>query len=368
MSYQSPLQQDITYAEINLSALSHNVKSIKLQAPQAKVVAVIKANAYGHGMLTIAQYLEQNQQVDALGVARLSEALKLRQAGIQLPIMLLEGFFNDSDLALLVEHQLETVIHSSEQLQALLNSELTEKISVWLKLDTGMHRIGFHAQQFTAALQALSTSEKVLQPINLMTHFNCADEVDNPITQQQITLFKAQTKNQLGLCSLASSAAILAWPEAHADIIRPGIALYGVSPFADKTAQDHNLQPVMTLKSRLIAVRQHFAGDSVGYGANWTSDQDTILGVIAVGYGDGYPRMAPAGTPILVNGRIAPIVGRVSMDMLTVDLGPDATDKVGDQVVLWGEGLPVETVAKHIGTVAYELVTKLTARVTLSYI
>lgn len=361
------LQQDITYAEINLAALQHNINILKQHAPKSKLVAVIKANAYGHGMLILGKQLQQDKQVYALGVARLTEALQLREAGIELPIILLEGFFNNVDLPLLAKHNLQTVIHSQEQLEALLKSDLAEKLTVWLKLDTGMHRLGFHPEEFALALKKLSNAENIQQPINLMTHFNCADEIDNPITAQQITLLKSQTTAQSGLCSLANSAGVLAWPSAHGDMIRPGIALYGVSPFADKVAGDHQLQSVMTLKSHLIAVRTHKAGESVGYGANWQAKKDTTLGVIAVGYGDGYPRMAPAGTPVLVNGRIAPIVGRVSMDMITVDLGAEAKDRVGDDVVLWGEDLPVETVANHIGTIAYELVTKLTARVPLLY-
>ena len=360
-------QQDVTYAEINLSALIHNIKILKQHATHSNLVAVVKANAYGHGIAVLAKKLQDSQQIYALGVARLSEALHLREAGIKLPIILLEGFFNNSDLPLLAKHQLQTVIHSQEQLQALLNSQLEEKLTIWLKFDTGMHRLGFHPTEFSNVLAILNNSKQVKQPVNLMTHFSCADEINNSMTAQQIDLFKSTTSTHTGLCSLASSAGILAWPKSHADIVRPGIALYGISPFADKTGNDHQLQPVMTLKSRLIAVRQHSAGQCVGYGATWRAEQDTILGVIAVGYGDGYPRIAPSGTPVLVNGRIVPIVGRVSMDMITVNLGATAIDKVGDNVTLWGEGLPVETVAKHIGTIAYELVTKLTARVSLSY-
>jgi len=181
-------------------------------------------------------------------------------------------------------------------------------------------------------------------------------------------IIRSRIKKDSGLNSLANSAAILAWPETHADIIRPGLALYGVSPIADKQADEFNLKAVMTLKSRLIAVRPHQAGESVGYGAFWTAKKDTKIGVVAVGYGDGYPRMAPEGTPVLVNGRIVPIVGRVSMDMLTVDLGLNCNDKVGDDVTLWGDGLPASDVATHIGTITYELVTKLTSRVALLYL
>ena len=359
---------DSTYAVIDLSALQSNLQVLQQKAPQSKVLAVIKADAYGHGMVKIAQALTD---VYAFGVARLSEAVRLREAGIKKPILLLEGFFEDSDLPVIVQHNLETVVHSPEQVQAILQAQLTTPIRAWLKLDTGMHRLGFTQAYFSVAYEQLSHSENVQKPINLMTHFSCSDELDNSITSLQIELFNSQTtplvESKGGLRSLASSAAILAWPAAHAEIIRPGIALYGVSPFADKSAQALQLKAVMTLKSRVIALRQLKAGDHVGYGAHWTAAQDTTIAVVAIGYGDGYPRMAPTGTPVLINDRIVPIVGRVSMDMLTVDLGNDCSDKVGDEVILWGEGLPATEVAKHIGTIAYELVTKLTSRVALHY-
>ncbi len=355
---------EITRAVINLKALQHNLSTLQHTAPESKVLVVVKANAYGHGMVKIAQSLDG---VYGCGVARLQEAVQLRQAGLKKPIVLLEGFFDETELPLLVEHDLQCVVHSQEQVDAILTAQLITPIQIWLKLDTGMHRLGFHEKPFDTAYQQLKQSKNVLQQIHLITHFNCADELDNPITTKQITSFNNHVKADCGLLSLANSAATLAWPESHADLIRPGIALYGVSPFADKIAGDHGLQAVMTLKSRLIAVRNHQAGESVGYGATWAAQQDTKLGVIAVGYGDGYPRMAPAGTPVLINGRLVPIVGRVSMDMLTVDLGADSDEQVGDEVILWGDGLPVEQVAKHIGTIAYELVTKLTARVALQY-
>ena len=355
---------DPTYAVIDLNALQHNLQVLQERAPDSKILAVVKANAYGHGMVKVAKTLKN---VYGFAVARLNEALTLRAAGISKPLVLLEGFFENSDLPTLVEQNLQAVIHSQQQVAALLSADLPSPLQIWLKLDSGMHRLGFSAEQFDAVYQQLSNCRNIRQPINLITHFNCADELDNPITGEQINLFKAHIKKDSGLNSLASSAATLAWPDAHFDMIRPGIALYGVSPFADKDAQQFNLKPVMTLKSRLIAVREHKAQQSVGYGATWTAQQDTKLGVVAIGYGDGYPRMAPEGTPVLVNGRLVPLVGRVSMDMLSVDLGLDCTDKVGDAVTLWGEGLPATQVANHIGTISYELMTKLTARVALQY-
>jgi len=282
-------------------------------------------------------------------------------------VLLLEGFFNPEDLPVLAANNLQTAVHSWEQLEALEQAELPHPLTIWLKLDTGMHRLGIRPEEAEAFCARLARCANVRQPFNLMTHFACADELDSPVTPQQISLFKRLTQGLAGQCTLASSAGILAWPAAHADWVRPGIMLYGVSPFADKTGAEHGLQPVMTLKSGLIAVRELKAGESVGYGGHWTSPRDTRLGVVAVGYGDGYPRNAPNGTPVWLNGRRVPVVGRVSMDMMTVELGPEAQDQVGDEVILWGAQLPVEEVARYIGTIPYELVTKLTPRVQVEY-
>ena len=351
----------ILRAIIDINALKNNLSVLQKIAPHSKIIAVIKANAYGHGMVKVAQALND---IYAVGVARINEAIFLRKKGITKEILLLEGFFDPLDLPILVENNLQTVVHSHEQVDALRHAKLTKPLKIWLKLDIGMHRLGFHPEEFNSVLKTLINCGNVEKPINIVGHFNCADELENPITADQINLFKKYINADIGLASLANSAGVLAWPEAHLDIIRPGISLYGISPFQHKIAA---LKPVMTLKSKLIAVRNHKAGESVGYGANWRCKKDTKLGVVAIGYGDGYPRMAPEGTPVLVNGRIVPVVGRVSMDMMTVELGINCNDKVGDDVTLWGDGLPVNDVAKHIGTIGYELITKLTVRVELQY-
>lgn len=351
-------------AVIDLCALRDNLSQLKKMAPNSKVLAVVKANAYGHGLVQIAHAVGA---ADAFGVARIEEALALRSGGIVKPIVLLEGFFNASDLPILVANNIQTAVHNDEQLTALEEAELESPVKVWLKIDTGMHRLGVHPEEFEASFSRLSVCAQVSQPVNVMTHFSCADELERQETPSQIALFSQLTQAVVGNKSMANSAGVIAWPAAHGDLIRPGIALYGVSPFEQGDARDHGLRPVMTLKSSLIAVRTHKAGEPVGYGGVWRAKQDTKLGVVAIGYGDGYPRNAPAGTPVWVNGRIVPVVGRVSMDMLTVDLGQDAVDKMGDEVILWGEVLPVETVARAIGTIAYELVTKLTPRVSLSF-
>ncbi len=351
-------------ALINSQALRHNLQVVREQAPTAKVVAVVKANAYGHGLLAVAKTLKE---ADAYAVARVEEALTLRSGGIVKPVILLEGFFSADDLPVLAANNLQTAVHSWEQLAALEQAELPQPIRAWVKFDTGMHRLGVRPEEAEAFLQRLANCKNVIQPFNAMTHFSCADELDNPATQEQIALFKALTEGLAGEFALSNSAGVLAWTEAHADWVRPGIMLYGISPFVDKVGADHGLLPVMTLKSTLIAVRRAKAGEKVGYSANWTTPRDTWLGVVAMGYGDGYPRMAPNGTPVLINGRLVPTAGRVSMDMMTVDLGPDAVDKVGDEVTLWGEGLPVEQVANYVGTIPYELITKLTPRILMEF-
>ncbi|HII4308374.1 TPA: alanine racemase [Vibrio parahaemolyticus] len=349
---------------IDLSALQHNLQRVKAQAPESKVMAVVKANGYGHGLRHVAKHANH---VDAFGVARIEEALQLRACGVVKPILLLEGFYSPGDLPVLVTNNIQTVVHCEEQLIALEQADLETPVVVWLKIDSGMHRLGVRPEQYDEFISRLKTCPNVAKPLRYMSHFGCADELDSSITPQQIELFMSLTSGCQGERSLAASAGLLAWPQSQLEWVRPGIIMYGVSPFSDKTAQDLGYQPVMTLKSHLIAVREVKKGESVGYGGIWTSERDTKVGVIAVGYGDGYPRSAPNGTPVWVNGRTVPIAGRVSMDMLTVDLGPDATDKVSDEAILWGKELPVEEVANHIGTIAYELVTKLTPRVEMEY-
>lgn len=351
-------------AFINLEALEHNLKQIKQQAPNSKVMAVVKANSYGHGLRHIAK---NAKGADAFGVARIEEALQLRACGVVKPILLLEGFYSQGDLPVLVTNNIQTVVHCEEQLQALEQAELETPVVVWLKIDSGMHRLGVRPEQYAEFVTRLKACRNVAKPLRYMSHFGCADELDKATTNEQTELFLTLTEGCEGERSLAASAGLLAWPDSQLDWVRPGIIMYGVSPFNDKTAEQMGYQPVMTLKSHLIAVRDVKAGESVGYGGIWTSQRDTKVGVIAIGYGDGYPRTAPNGTPVLVNGRKVPIAGRVSMDMLTVDLGADAQDKVGDEAILWGKDLPAEEVACHIGTIAYELVTKLTSRVDMEY-
>lgn len=329
-------------------------------APGRKVIAILKANAYGHGQLVVARALDD---ADAFGVAFLEEALELRNGGIEKPITLLEGFFGAHELPFLVRYGLWTVVHHEAQVEALERARLDTPIKVWLKIDTGMHRLGFDPDQVRAMHQRLSACKSVQQPVNFMTHFASADVPEDPQTQEQLACFRRLTEGLGGEHSLCNSAGTLAWPEAHGDWIRPGVMLYGVSPMEGSVGPDHELQPVMTLESQLIALRRVEAGERIGYGGSYRVPTATHIGVVAIGYGDGYPRHAPTGTPVLINGREVPLVGRVSMDMITVDLGAEPVGQVGDRVVLWGQGLPVERIAAHAGTIGYELLCGVTRRV-----
>ncbi|WP_426447085.1 alanine racemase [Siccibacter colletis] len=351
---------------VNRRALRHNLQRLRELAPASRLVAVVKANAYGHGLLETARSLPD---ADAFGVARLEEALRLREGGITQPILLLEGFFNADDLPMISALGLHTAVHSDEQLVALEQANLDKPVTVWMKLDTGMHRLGVQPEEAEAFYQRLVRCPNVCQPVNVVSHFARADEPACGATERQLDIFASFSEGKPGLRSIAASAGILLWPQSHFDWVRPGIILYGVSPLeGGARAADAGFMPAMSLTSSLIAVRSHKAGEPVGYGGTWVSARDTRLGVVAMGYGDGYPRCAPSGTPVIVNGREVPIVGRVAMDMICVDLGPEAQERAGDEVVLWGDALPVERIAEITKVSAYELITRLTSRVAMKYV
>ncbi|WP_407332009.1 alanine racemase [Enterovibrio sp. 27052020O] len=352
-------------AIIRKAAFNHNIDVIRAMAPNSCTWAAIKANGYGHGLLPVAKALAS--QTTGFGVARIEEALKLRAAGVVKPILLLEGFYSAIDLPVVLANNLQTVVHCEEQLHAFECATLEHPVTVWLKIDTGMHRLGVHPEDVGDFIERLNACPNVAKPLHFISHFGRADEPEHPLTQQQIDVFKTLTAGQPGYKSLAASSGTLLWPDSHFDFVRPGISLYGISPVSERTGADFGLQPAMTMTSSLIAVRRAQKGDAIGYGGRWIAPRDTKIGVVAIGYGDGYPRVAPDGTPLIVNGRRVPLVGRVSMDMLTVDLGPDATDRVGDEVILWGPELPVEEIAQHVGTIGYELVTNITSRVDIIY-
>ena len=368
-------------ATINSAALRHNIQLIKSFAPNQKLLAMIKANAYGQGLLPAAHILAD--QVDGFGVARLREALEIQETGYTGKILLVEGFFDREELLKTLSRRFDSVIHCYEQLELLeqVAKEWEEEqqkgfwkrktkiyfpINVWLKIDTGMHRLGVHPEQVDEFYQRLKKCPLV-ESISFVSHFSRADELDCGYTEKQISTFEQATQSYPEHArSISASSGILYWKQAHYEWVRPGIIMHGISPHYEPITH-LGFQPVMTLSSSLIAVRTHKAGEPVGYGGTWVSPKDTKLGVIAMGYGDGYPRNAPEGTPVLINGRKVPIVGRVSMDMLTVDLGADSQDKVGDEAIFWGKDLLIEEIAEHIGVISYELITKLTPRVIFEY-
>lgn len=320
-------------------------------------MAVIKANAYGHGLLRAAEALDEAEGFALLDVR---DAIALREAGFRQTILLLEGFFTADELPLLAEYELSTVIHSPQQLAMLDAYPRRGTLPVWLKINTGMNRLGFGPEQVPAVMERLK-SHPATGEVTLMTHFAHADETEG--VAEQLEHFKGLTAAYRAPRSLANSAALLRYPATHAEWVRPGIMLYGASPFADTSAQQLGLQPVMNLSSELISVCELKAGDRVGYAGLFRADRSMRVGTVACGYADGYPRHAPTGTPVLVAGQRTRILGRVSMDMLSVDLGgmPDAD--IGSRVTLWGAGLPVEEVAAAAGTISYELLCALTARV-----
>ncbi len=343
-------------AHIDLSALEHNLQ-VARRATAARIMAVIKASAYGHGLLRAAGAL---RAADGFALLDINEAAYLREAGFRQTILLLEGFFSTDDLALAAEYDLACVIHNPQQVAMLDAYPRRGNLQVWIKANSGMNRLGFPPQDIPAVLEKIKAHPAV-RDITLMTHFASADEADGVVAQLEV--FNALDTPCRMARSLANSAALLRYPATHADWVRPGIMLYGASPFAEISAQQLGLKPVMTLQSEIISVRELKAGERVGYGGTFCAESPMRIGTVACGYADGYPRHAPTGTPVLVAGRRTRTLGRVSMDMLSVDLSslPDAI--AGSGVTLWGSGLPVEEVARAAGTISYELLCALAPRV-----
>lgn len=346
-------------AVIDLDALQHNLRKVREAATGRRVMAVIKADGYGHGILNVARALND---ADAFAVACFDEAVTLREAGATLPIVLLEGFFSPEEITSLTLHGFSCVVHHMYQLELLERASLRGSLPVWIKLDTGMHRLGFPPEDASTVHRRLSHCAGV-SVVGFMTHLANADDPRDEATRCQLGKFNKALVNLPGERSVANSAGLLAWPETQSDWVRPGIMLYGVSPFAGQTGTDLGLKPVMTLQSQLISIQPRSKGDRIGYGGDYVCPKDTMVGVVAIGYGDGYPRHAVSGTPVLVNGRRVPLVGRVSMDMICVDLGAQREARCGDMVCLWGSGLPVEEIAAAASTIPYELLCRVTARV-----
>lgn len=370
-----------TFAQIDLSALQYNFQKVKSYAQSARVMAVIKADAYGHGIVSIAHFLSA---ADAFAVACVNEGLKLRKNHINKPIVILEGFNSAEELMVSLDNNLTPVINNLSQLELLIKTTdlAVDKVSdgqlnIWIKFDTGMHRLGFQTSQLDKVLELIDKLPQIFKIYGLMSHFACADDSQSVhLNEQQLLTF-----NQLSHVflerfqikqSLANSAAIITLVESHYQWVRPGIMLYGINPLINNAVIDIGLQAVMTLKSKLIAINFLQKGDCIGYGSDWCCPEDMQVGVAAIGYGDGYPRHARSGTPVLLNGVKTQLVGRVSMDMITIDLRPLIDNnfpvKIGDEVVLWGKGLAVEEIAGYAETIAYELLCGVSNRVVYKYI
>ena len=373
---------------IDLGALRHNCQLANELSPESKTMAVIKADAYGHGAVQVAQVLEG--LVPAFGVACIEEALELREAGIETPIHLLEGAFSEDEIHIAVNNNFSLAVVNHEQKKALLDCQLdksNQQLKVWLCVDTGMHRLGIQPNEIASSYKELAACEHIQDDIVIATHFACADDLENNFTSEQLSRFQ-QGMNDLDLhdgfqpvlpltsssipLSLANSAALLGWPETRAEWNRPGIILFGSSPFTAPHQEADKLLPVMTFKSGVIALRDIPPGEPVGYSATWAAERHSRIATVAIGYGDGYPVHAPTGTPVLINGHRCPLVGRVSMDMITVDVTDLPDICLGDEVILWGgslsANLSVNEVANCAGTISYELLTRMPRRTPREYV
>ena len=346
-----------TEATISLSAIRDNYQAAKRAAPRSRVLAVVKANGYGHGVERVQRALPM---ADGFALVELETAMEIREGGYKGPILLLEGFFDASELPFINAADLAVVVHNEEQLRLLETARTSKLLDVFLKINTGMNRLGFTTDSVRAALERLQKSGAA-KSITLMTHFAVSEQERG--IDAAIKRFDQATEGIALQRSLANSAAIFAHPESHADIVRLGICLYGATPFPDRTARALGLRPAMTLASKLIAIQDLQPGAAIGYGETYKAARAMRVGVIACGYADGYPRHAPSGTPVLVNGVRVKTAGRVSMDMMTADLTDVPDARVGSPVVLWGEGMPVDDVATSAGTVGYELLCALAPRV-----
>ncbi len=350
-----------TRAIINLQALRHNYQLARNLSGVGRAMPIVKANAYGHGAIVVARALEP--EAPALGVACIEEAVELRDAGIRKPILLLEGFFSDEELVLAAEQDFWLMVQNEYQLDALCQGQRSKPIMAWLKIDTGMHRLGFQPEQAADIYQKLQSSPLVADEIVLATHFASADDLHSDFTTRQIALFQQCSGGIEAPCSLANSPALLGWPGARAEWNRPGFMLYGHSPFAEPHPEAAKLQAVMTFRSEVMAIRDLPVGETVGYANTWSAQRPSCIATVPVGYGDGYPRHAQNSTPVLINGQRAKLVGRVSMDMITVDVTDLGPVKVGDEVILWGENLSANEVAVHADTIGYEIMTRMHNRV-----
>lgn len=355
---------------INLAALKKNCDLAQSLSSQGKVVAVVKADAYGHGATDIAQALAQDAAMFA--VSSLEEALVLRDSGIQQPILLLEGCFSDDEYLVAAKQKFEIVVHNDIQLNYILNHTFSPALMVWLKIDSGMHRLGISPDNALLFYRQLKDSNSVANVV-LTTHLASADSLDLGYTEMQLARFNNSIQPIIDAdedvqVSIANSAGLLAWPDSRADWNRPGIMLYGLSPFVEPHPSANDLSAVMTFQSEIIAIRAINKGEAVGYGSTWVAEQDALIATVAAGYGDGYPRTAKSGTPVLVNGQRAALAGRVSMDMISIDVTLLHNVKVGDKVELWGANLSANEVAIWADSIGYELVTRMPKRTRREFI
>ena len=349
-----------TLATIHLGAMRRNLARIRERTAGEQVMAIVKADAYGHGLERAARAFND---ADAFGVAAIGDGLRLRAAAIAHRIVVLSGMDDPADLAEFRRLHLDAVIHHDAQLAWLEADRDPRPLRVWLKIDSGMHRLGFAPERAAEIFARLRALPNVDAEITLMTHFAASDEFDNPMTARQIACFDAATVHLPGPRTLANSAAVLGWPQAHGNWLRVGGLLYGLSVIAGKSGTDLGFEPAMTLSTKLISVNLIQRGEYIGYAATWQCPEDMPVGVAEIGYGDGFPRSAPSGTPVLVNGERAAIVGRVSMDLMAIDLRDVGNARVGDRVELWGRDLPIEEVANHAATISYDLTCGMTRRV-----
>ncbi len=353
-------------AHIDLIALKHNLSRVRHFAADSRVMSVVKANAYGHGMVAVAQALSTS---DAFCVARLSEGLALREAGIEQPIVILEGVNTAAELQLATDNSLSLVFHSLIQIELAISTSLSKPLTFcWLMVETGMHRLGVRLDKLELALQNLARTDNIEAPIGLMSHFANADSVGDTRNQQQLAKLMHYAQQYKLPTSMANSAAILSFAESHGDWVRPGIMLYGSSPFAEQSARSLYLKPVMRLSAILISIQNLQAGDQVGYGGDWVAEKATRIGIVGIGYGDGYPRQLSNSGTVMIDNKTVAIIGRISMDMIAVDLSQVLAAKVGSEAMLWGEGyVHIDNIAQQANTISYELLSQINERVSREY-
>lgn len=354
-----------TTAQVRLDAIVNNYRVADRLAPGSQTIAVIKANAYGHGLVEVARALES--EVPAYAVAFFDEAVQLRDAGIVKPVLVLQGATCAEDIAEAVAKDFWLLMHHQQQIEWVMSAASCGPVKIWLKVESGMNRLGFRPEALDQVCADLMSSAGIQAGIVLCTQLACADDLADPMTGQQLNIMQScASKYSLGM-SVANSAAIMRWPQTHADWNRPGYMLYGHSPLKSYASETFGLIPAMTMNSEIITIKQLKPGEGTGYGQVWHADRASTIGTVAIGYGDGYPRHAPNGTPVLVNGQRVPLVGRVSMDLITVDLTGLENADIGDRVELWGQDLSINEVAVAAGTIGYELLAGLSGRVPLTY-